>query len=115
SACPDGIPGAEGAGTHDTHPDHGQPVPAPGTALYHSADPVRPPDQASLSTLRKLRNDYAEQMWQAYIPIDTKLRDASLAGVVPSQLEPNARGVLAYRALLRYLLVQSVARSEETA
>lgn len=71
--------------------------------------------QASLSTLRKLRNDYAEEMWQAYIPIDTKLRDASLAGVVPSQLEPNARGVLAYRALLRYLLVQSVARSEETA
>ena len=71
--------------------------------------------QASLSTLRKLRNDYSEQLWQAYIPIDTKLRDASLAGVVPSRLEANSRGVLAYRALLRYLLVQSLARGREVA
>jgi len=71
--------------------------------------------QASLSTLRKLRNDYEEQMWQAYIPIDTKLRDASLAGLVPSQLEANARGVLAYRALLRYLLVQSLPKRKEVA
>lgn len=71
--------------------------------------------QASLSTLRKLRNDYSGELWQAYIPIDTKLRDASLAGVVPSRLEANARGVLAYRALLRYLLVQSLAKSREVA
>src|SRR5690606_36583913 len=71
--------------------------------------------QASLSTLRKLRNDYSEQLWQAYIPIDTKLRDASLAGVVPSRLETNSRGVLAYRALLRYLLVQSLSRGREVA
>ena len=71
--------------------------------------------QASLSTLRTLRNQYADHLWQAYIPIDTKLRDASLAGVVPSRLEPNARGVLAYRALLRYLLVQSLAKRQEVA
>lgn len=71
--------------------------------------------QASLSTLRQLRNGYADQLWQAYIPIDTKLRDASLAGVVPSQLETNARGVLAYRALLRYLLVQSLPKRKEVA
>lgn len=71
--------------------------------------------QASLSSLRTLRRDYSEQLWQAYIPIDTKLRDASLAGVVPSQLEGNARGVLAYRALMRYLLVQSLPKSGEVA
>lgn len=71
--------------------------------------------QASLHTLRKLRNTYEDQLWQAYIPIDTKLRDASLAGVVPSRLEANARGVLAYRALLRYLLVQSLSRPGEVA
>lgn len=71
--------------------------------------------QASLSTLRTLRRDYADQLWQAYIPIDTKLRDASLAGVVPSQLESNARGVLAYRALMRYLLVQTLPKPREVA
>ena len=71
--------------------------------------------QASLSTLRMLRRDYADQLWQAYIPIDTKLRDASLAGLVPSQLDSSARGVLAYRALLRYLLAQSLSRSEQVA
>ncbi|PRB82268.1 ParA family protein [Pseudomonas sp. MYb185] len=71
--------------------------------------------QASLSTLRMLRKDYADQLWQAYIPIDTKLRDASLAGVVPSRLENNARGVLAYRALLRYLLVQALPKPKEVA
>jgi len=71
--------------------------------------------QASLNTLRLLRRDYAEHLWQAYIPIDTKLRDASLAGVVPSQLDGNARGVLAYRALLRYLLAQSLSRGEQVA
>ncbi len=71
--------------------------------------------QASLSTLRKLRNSYEAQLWQAYIPIDTKLRDASLAGVVPSQLDATSRGVLAYRALLRYLLVQSLPKRKEVA
>jgi len=71
--------------------------------------------QASLNTLRLLRRDYAEHLWQAYIPIDTKLRDASLAGVVPSQLDQNARGVLAYRALLRFLLAQSLNRREQVA
>ena len=49
------------------------------------------------------------------MPIDTKLRDASLAGVVPSRLESNARGVLAYRALLRYLLVHVTPKQEEVA
>ncbi|MCL5043012.1 MAG: ParA family protein [Gammaproteobacteria bacterium] len=64
--------------------------------------------QASVSTLRTLRQNYGTHLWQAFIPIDTKLRDASLAGVVPSRLDASARGVLAYRALLRYLLAQSL-------
>ncbi|MFT6430973.1 MAG: chromosome partitioning protein [Halopseudomonas sp.] len=71
--------------------------------------------QASLSTLRSLRHDYADHLWQAYIPIDTKLRDASLAGLVPSRVDNNARGVLAYRALLRYLLAQSLPRRDKVA
>lgn len=62
--------------------------------------------QASLSTLRALRNAYPEHLWPAYIPVDTRLRDASRAGVTPSQFDDKSRGVLAYRALLKHLLSQ---------
>ncbi|MDO9622986.1 MAG: ParA family protein [Pseudomonas sp.] len=65
--------------------------------------------QASLSTLRLLRDSYPEHLWPAYIPIDTRLRDASRAGRTPSQFDPNSRGVLAYRALLKHLLAQQLA------
>lgn len=65
--------------------------------------------QASLSTLRLLRDSYPEHLWPAYIPIDTRLRDASRAGRTPSQFDPNSRGVLAYRALLKHLLTQQLA------
>ncbi|MFB1012068.1 MAG: ParA family protein [Thiopseudomonas sp.] len=64
--------------------------------------------QASLSTLRYLRNQYNDHLWQAYIPVDTRLRDASRAGVVPSVLDRNSRGVLAYRVLLKHLLQVSM-------
>lgn len=64
--------------------------------------------QASLATLRILRNRFSEHLWQAYIPIDTRLRDASQAGVVPSVYDKNSRAVLAYRALLKHLLSQTI-------
>ncbi|MEH3023315.1 MAG: ParA family protein [Pseudomonas oryzihabitans] len=60
--------------------------------------------QASIGTLKVLRNSYPQQLWQAFIPIDTRLRDASRSGQVPSRYENNSRGVIAYRALLRHLL-----------
>jgi chromosome partitioning protein len=65
--------------------------------------------QASLNTLKVLRNNYPENLWQAYIPVDTRLRDASRAGVTPSQYDSNSRGVIAYRALLKHLLSQQLA------
>lgn len=64
--------------------------------------------QASMSTLRVLRQKYARDLWQAYIPIDTRLRDASRSGLVPSALDRNSRGVLAYKALLKQLLQMSL-------
>ncbi|BAU75671.1 ParA family protein [Metapseudomonas furukawaii] len=64
--------------------------------------------QASLNTLKVLRNNYPEHLWQAYIPVDTRLRDASRAGVTPSQYDSNSRGVIAYRALLKHLLTQQL-------
>ncbi|AOE86487.1 ParA family protein [Pseudomonas sp. TCU-HL1] len=65
--------------------------------------------QASLNTLKVLRNNYPDHLWQAYIPVDTRLRDASRAGVTPSQYDSNSRGVIAYRALLKHLLSRQLA------
>ena len=64
--------------------------------------------QASLGTLRVLRDAYPETIWQGYIPVDTRLRDASRAGLAPSQFDGKSRGVLAYRALLKHLLAQQL-------
>ena len=65
--------------------------------------------QASLNTLKLLRADYAEQLWPAFIPIDTRLRDASRAGLTPSQFDAGSRAVLAYRALLKHVLARQTA------
>lgn len=64
--------------------------------------------QASLGTLRILRDKFPEEIWQGYIPVDTRLRDASRAGVTPSQFDGKSRGVLAYKALLKHLLAQQL-------
>ena len=64
--------------------------------------------QASLGTLRVLRDAYPDTIWNGYIPVDTRLRDASRAGLAPSQFDPKSRGVLAYRALLKHLLSQQL-------
>jgi chromosome partitioning protein len=64
--------------------------------------------QASMSTLRVLRDLYPDTIWQGYIPVDTRLRDASRAGLAPSQFDPKSRGVVAYRALLKHVLPASL-------
>ncbi len=65
--------------------------------------------QASMNALKLLRATYPEHLWPAFIPIDTRLRDASRAGLTPSQFDQNSRAVIAYRALLKHLLAQPVA------
>lgn len=60
--------------------------------------------QASVSSLRKLRNTYTEKIWPSMIPIDTRFRDASSAGVPPASFDSESRGVASYRSLLKYLL-----------
>lgn len=69
--------------------------------------------QASMSTLKVLRDSYPEHLWQAYIPIDTRLRDASRAGLVPSRFDNGSRGVLAYRALLKHLFEQDQVQAKQ--
>lgn len=60
--------------------------------------------QASQNTLNVLRSSYPNELWSSYIPIDTRLRDASRAGVTPSQNDPKSRGLQAYKTLLKLLL-----------
>jgi len=64
--------------------------------------------QASLGTLRVLRDRWQDSVWEGYIPVDTRLRDASRAGQAPSRFDPKSRGVVAYRALLKHLLGQQL-------
>jgi len=60
--------------------------------------------QASVSSLRTIRNDFGASVWGGKIPIDTRLRDASKAGVPPNLFDANSRGVVAYRALYEHVL-----------
>lgn len=66
--------------------------------------------QASVGSLRAMRNTYNEQVWAGKIPIDTKFRDASKAGVPPHLYSSDSRGVEAYRSLLQLLRGAAPAR-----
>jgi len=59
--------------------------------------------QASVTSLRTIRNSYPEQVWPGHIPIDTRFRDASKAGVPPHLFDPSSRGVEAYTSLWNWL------------
>ena len=59
--------------------------------------------RASTRSLRKLRDEHADNLWEGVVPVDTRFREASTAGVPLPQMSPDARGVEAYARLLRYL------------
>lgn len=59
--------------------------------------------QASVTSLRTIRNSYPEQAWPGHIPIDTRFRDASKAGVPPHLFDPASRGAEAYLSLWHWL------------
>ncbi len=59
--------------------------------------------QASITTLKQMRQIYPQHVWQETIPIDTKFRDASHQGLFPNELDKQSRGVRAYRHLLTEL------------
>lgn len=67
--------------------------------------------QASVTSLRSIRNTYPEQAWPGHIPVDTRFRDASKAGVPPHLFDPGGRGVEAYTSLFHFL--EKVIRSDE--
>lgn len=65
--------------------------------------------QASVSSLRAIRNNYGDNVWPGIIPVDTKFRDASRAGIPPNIFQSDSRGVAAYRSLFHYLCRESAA------
>lgn len=60
--------------------------------------------KASIQSLKTLRDQYSADLWESVIPVDTKLRDASLAGVPISNFHPGSRSVTAYSVLLEFLM-----------
>lgn len=63
--------------------------------------------QASVKSLNQLRKTYQDTLWRFAVPVDTKFRDASQAGVVPSKLDAQTHGVRAYRHLLDDVLART--------
>lgn len=63
--------------------------------------------QASVQSLRRLRNLYGDEVWRSSIPVDTKFRDASAKGLVPSAHAAESRGVRAYALLLKNILAKA--------
>ena len=56
--------------------------------------------RASRETLEKLREIYADSLWDLVIPVDTQFRDASKNGVPLTELSRHARGVLAFDSVI---------------
>ena len=59
--------------------------------------------KASLDSLKFLQDTYPEMLWNGVIPVDTKFRESSKAGIPPTLYSPNSHGVLAYGKLLEFL------------
>jgi chromosome partitioning protein len=60
--------------------------------------------RASRESLNMLRENYAENLWDLIIPVDTQFRDASKKGLPLSAMNDQARGVLAFTTLLDTVL-----------
>ncbi len=65
--------------------------------------------QASTKSLNQLRKVYPDLLCRFPVPVDTKFRDASQSGIVPSALDSDTHGVRAYRHLLDELLAAGAA------
>ncbi len=60
--------------------------------------------KASIETLKTLRSQYQDTIWDGVIPIDTQFREASQKGIPLSIERISCRGSRAYSHLLDYLL-----------
>ena len=59
--------------------------------------------RASITAYSELRQTYGDKVWEGVIPIDTKFRNASMEKVPLPVFAKGARGVFAYKELLKSL------------
>jgi len=64
--------------------------------------------KAARDSLIQLRQRYPENIWNSVIPIDTRIRDASIQGVPVPIYAPKSKSVEAYTSLLELLLQDNV-------
>jgi len=62
--------------------------------------------RAAQESLQRLRDKHPIHAWQSVIPVDTKLREASQAGLPGPMYAANSRAVEAYAELLEFLLAE---------
>jgi chromosome partitioning protein len=58
----------------------------------------------AVESLHMLEERCGARLWSSVIPVDTRMRDASRAGVPPMLFMPNSKAVLAYSEFLEFLL-----------
>lgn len=58
---------------------------------------------ACLSAYSVMRDAYKSHLWRGYIPVDTKFRDASAAGLPINNYAENSKGTFAYEKLMNML------------
>ncbi len=71
--------------------------------------------RAARESLAALSNKYPDKVWKGFIPVDTKIRDASRAGVPVSLFIKNSRAAEAYAELLELLLQDDVQHDKKMA
>jgi chromosome partitioning protein len=59
--------------------------------------------RSALQSLYQLRQHHPQETWNGVIPVDTQFREASTVGQPLPMMDPEARGVQAYRTLLEDL------------
>jgi chromosome partitioning protein len=63
--------------------------------------------KAARESLILLKQNYPDNLWNSVIPIDTKIRDASIQGIPAPLYEPKSKSVKAYASLLELLLQEN--------
>lgn len=71
--------------------------------------------RASMETLDVIKKSYDSDMWHDVIPVDTKFREASKAGIPLPLMGARTRGALAYASLLDNLIGPSDIADESMA
>jgi chromosome partitioning protein len=71
--------------------------------------------KAAQQSLLMLKQNYPDMAWDGYIPVDTKIRDASRAGVPVSLFVKNSKAAEAYTELLELLLQDDMRHARKMA